>query len=112
MEIAIYNPHPTQYREFNSLLGRSESTKPVKHINVIRVFEELLKKYLECPVCESDNIRLYFIDDNGKPCKPNTDVLSRQCECSNCGYDDEIAAFDPDWWRMSISNKNKYAKNI
>lgn len=96
METAIFNPNPSKYREYNLLLGANESTKPrIRHkrSSITTLINQLENTDYECPMCKSDEVRYYFVDEDLNEIAANNNPCSQQGACKNCGHTDELTYF-------------------
>ncbi len=84
--------HPEDVKILRAIKDRIYALTPVK------------EKQLQCPICDSYRVDLYFIDDECKPTEDKGNILNHQCRCGSCGYDSERSSFDDklrsDVWEM------------
>jgi hypothetical protein len=84
-----------QRMSFEKNYGHPEDVKILRAIkDRIYALTPVKEKQLQCPVCESYRVDLYFIDDNCQPTDDKGNILNHQCRCGSCGYDAERCAFD------------------
>lgn len=74
--------HPIDVKILRAIKDRIYALTPVK------------EKQLQCPICDSRRVDLYFIDDECQPTEDKGNILNHQCRCGSCGYDAERCAFD------------------
>jgi len=84
--------HPTDVKILRAIKDRIYALTPVKEFQ------------LQCPICESYRVDLYFIDDDNQPTEDKGYICNHQCRCGSCGYDSERSSFDDkmrsDVWEM------------